>query len=205
MVNYRNPDWLHKMYWEEGLSTTEVAKVAGCHQGTIQKWMKRLDVPRRPRNGDIPLDIRFWNNVNIRGGGECWEWLAGKTPAGYGRLSIKNRTYRAHRIAWGLHYNEEIPEGLCVCHHCDNRACCNPAHLFLGTYADNLVDMRNKGRDRYARGEQSGRHKLITAEVLEIRRLQKETDLTQREIAEIFKISTRCVSSIICKDSWRWL
>jgi hypothetical protein len=91
-------------------------------------------------------DERFWAKVDRTG--DCWVWLAGKGRGGYGRLSRAGLSpqYRlAHRHSWELAYGP-IPDGLHVCHRCDNPPCVNPAHLFLGTDKDNLDDMRSKGR-----------------------------------------------------------
>lgn len=81
----------------------------------------------------------------------CWEWLLGKDRVGYGRLKIQLgsrsafRFSSAHRYAWEL-WRGPIPDGMNVLHKCDNRACCNPDHLFLGTQQDNMRDMHAKGR-----------------------------------------------------------
>lgn len=92
----------------------------------------------------LTIEERFWSKVNITDLLSCWEWTGFKNK-GYGQLEFRGKTQRAHRVVWMLIYGE-IPDGLCVLHHCDNPSCCNPAHLFLGTMLDNNRDMIKKGR-----------------------------------------------------------
>lgn len=79
----------------------------------------------------------------------CWEWQAYRNPQGYGYFKVVSREtpWQAHRFMWVANHGP-IPPGMFVCHHCDNPACTNPSHLFLGTQRDNLVDMTIKGRRR---------------------------------------------------------
>ena len=93
-----------------------------------------------------PSDIaRFWDKVETDGSG-CWLWTGGcNRPGGYGRFRVGKKMVVAHRVAWELAYGP-IPEGKRVLHHCDTPPCENPAHLWLGTQADNLQDCRDKGR-----------------------------------------------------------
>jgi hypothetical protein len=95
------------------------------------------------------LSERFW--AKVKKGESCWLWAAWRLPSGYGQIRAGERLLRAHRVAWEL-TNGPIPDGLCVLHNCpggDNPACVNPAHLWLGTNAENTHDMVAKGR--YAR------------------------------------------------------
>lgn len=100
---------------------------------------RRIGRPRRP------LAERFWKKVDRRGPDECWPWT-GATVQGYGRLNIDNRSVLAPRVLIEVEFGVPVPPHLRVLHHCDNPPCCNPAHLFIGTQADNVADMWAKGR-----------------------------------------------------------
>jgi hypothetical protein len=81
----------------------------------------------------------FWENVRVGAPGECWPWLGYKRPSGHGLTCYKSMPIHASRKAWIL-TKGEIRGGLCVNHRCDNAECCNPAHMYLGTRADNMRD-----------------------------------------------------------------
>jgi hypothetical protein len=120
----------------------------------------------RARNG-ATLAERFWPRVR-KGDGGCWEW-DGSLRAGYGHMrDDEGHTDRAHRVSWRLHFGE-IPAGMLVCHHCDNRKCVRPDHLFPGPYTDNARDRTEKGRSAVQVGERNPRSKVGEREVLEIR------------------------------------
>jgi hypothetical protein len=88
---------------------------------------------------------RFWSKVDKRGPTDCWPWLGKPNIDGYGTITIAKETFGAHCIAYKI-TRGDIPKGICVCHTCDNRICCNPEHLFLGSRQDNMQDMMKKGR-----------------------------------------------------------
>ncbi len=104
--------------------------------------------------------------------GTCWEWQGCKTPDGYGRINIGGRVALAHRFMWEQ-TNGKIPTSLCVRHACDNPSCVNPKHLLVGTHADNMKDMSDRGRHVSPKGEANGSSKLTEQQVVEIRRRHK--------------------------------
>lgn len=96
---------------------------------------------------------RFWSKVDVRGPDECWPWKAGVSERGYGVISIRQGSFRANRVS--LLIDGRDPGELLACHSCDTPRCCNPAHLWVGTSADNNADMTAKGRQVFPRGEDS--------------------------------------------------
>lgn len=106
----------------------------------------------------MSIGDRFWKKVRRAGPDECWPWTAATSGYGHGRFKIGGKLYSAHRVAYVL-AGGEIPEsrmhrsyhGAVVRHTCDNPACCNPSHLETGEQIDNVRDMMERGRHRYAR------------------------------------------------------
>lgn len=111
---------------------------------------------------------RFWARVDTTG--ECWRWLGNKGSTGYGVVKVRNGRELAHRVAWELDNALQIPDGMFVCHRCDNPICVRPSHLFLGTPRDNTRDMLQKGRNVRLAGVAHPRARLTEAQVLEIRK-----------------------------------
>ncbi len=127
----------------------------------------------------------------------CWLWIGGWSRKGYGRTTGNGLSVLAHRIFYSAHVGP-IPDGMMVCHKCDTPACCNPAHLFLGTAADNNDDMVAKKRSRAARGTLNGSAKLTENEVREI----FYDSRPYSNVAADYCVSTTAVSRI--KRGLRW-
>jgi hypothetical protein len=155
---------------------------------------------------------RFWKNVE-KGEG-CWLWK-GLLSAGYGQLRVGEKQIGAHRYSWELH-NGPIPEGLFICHRCDNRRCVRPDHLFLGTCRDNLLDALAKGRiaigersvsytrpETRRRGSQNGLAKLTEEQVGEIRRRYAAGGVTQLSLAQQFGVDRTLISLIVRRKGWK--
>lgn len=129
--------------------------------------------------------------------GDCWQWTGTRNNKGYGALFFRGKVWRAHRVSYTI-FCGEIPEGLLVCHHCDNPSCVNPSHLFLGHATTNMKDMVRKGRaksiitseqthfkaGRAPRGQEASGHKI-----------------SEQEAEEVIDLSTNGVrTSVIAKD-----
>lgn len=132
----------------------------------------------------------------------CWNWKAGKSSGGYGSYSVNGKTEKAHRVSYRL-YVGPIPEGMIVCHRCDNPSCVNPSHLFVGTQKDNVVDSVKKGRAKRAFGISHPRAKLTESMVLKAR-LKYSTGLySLREIGDLFGVGIPTINGAIHGKTWR--
>lgn len=140
---------------------------------------------------------RFWSKAVWVG--DCLEWQ-GPLFNGYGIFKAIRKMHRVHRVSWWMVFGV-IPPGLCVCHHCDNRQCIRPDHLFLGTRKENMQDAARKGRMQ--RGEQRKDAKLSPLKVTVIRSLLPK--VSQREIARQYGVSHTTVKAIANKWLWAWL
>lgn len=179
-------------YWEQRRFCSDICGQQGL-AGT----------PRSSR-GKVksPLTDRFWTKVEKKGVDECWLWTGAKNHDGYGKLFKGDRQfYAVHRLSWEMHFGE-IPVGMSVCHKCDVRACVNPNHFFLGTFADNMKDKVKKKRQSTNAGERNPRAKLNDYMVEQIKKL-RETGMTQQKIAEQFGVSQVAISLILRGKNWK--
>lgn len=153
---------------------------------------------------------KFWAKVNIKSNDDCWEWKGPRNYQGYGVFNHRNTTTRAHRKSWEL-TNGPIPEGMVICHKCDNPSCVNPNRLFVGTRADNNADMVSKGRQRHNpgkshfpiyKGEKHPCAKLTQADVDRIRSLHDNGKYKNVTLAEIYNCNQRTIGHIVNRTRW---
>lgn len=147
---------------------------------------------------------RFLEKVKRGGPDDCWEWTASRTHNGYGRFKIASwKTVHANRVAWALEHGTD-PGDLIVRHSCDNPPCCNPAHLLLGTVADNNADKLERGRHRNGKlgGVRNPMARLTEADVADIVRRLKNHE-SNMSIATHHKVGHALVSRIRVGRSWQ--
>lgn len=147
------------------------------------------------------MEERFWNQVVRRGDDECWEWISSHRKNGYAIISAKTSSGNylfAHRYSYLLAHGE-IPDEMWVLHRCDNRLCVNPAHLFLGTSADNVADKVAKGRQ--AKGEDSPLAILTEGKVREIRSLYPE--VSSSKLSAMYGVSHTTICRILNGKLWK--
>lgn len=138
---------------------------------------------------------RLWSRVDVRHPRECWPFEGTTATQGYGTIGRDDKLVRVHRATWEDFYGP-IPEGMHVLHRCDNRACGNPYHLFLGRDRQNNDDMRAKGR--HARGVRNGQAKLTDADVVAIR----SSSDTQRVLAERYGVAQSQICRVRTGRRW---
>lgn len=160
-------------------------------------------MPRSRKSPKTPAEFTdwFWSRVSVGAPDVCWLWRGGLTDKGYGRPRINTVKTYAHRIAYVITHGPLIDD-MEVCHRCDQPACCNPAHLFIGTHAQNMRDMSLKGRA--ARGVRGPRAKLTEADVLNIR-AHRAAGIGVEAIGRIFAVSGEQVSKICTRRQWAHL
>ena len=157
-----------------------------------------------------PLADRFWSKVNKNGPTmphmrtNCWMWTGAVTSKGYGCIGVwmrdvgKMTIHHTHRVSWWL-ARRIWPEIFFICHHCDNRLCVRPEHLFIGTAEDNVNDMDRKGRRAVRIGENHPLHRLSKQNVSEIRGSSEGS----RALSERFGVTRAHINDIRRGNGWR--
>lgn len=158
----------------------------------------------KPKGKRVPIEERFWQRAKKSDISGCLEWTGSKNDDGYGIVGENGRCHLAHRIAYRLHTGVDPGEAK-VCHRCDNPACVNPDHLFLGTQAENIADRNVKGRTRSARGEAHYAVKLQASDVCQIRDMIGTDGNTHASIAKLYGVAEGTIGSIHRRKNWAWL
>lgn len=191
---------------------------------------RRADCAARQKPQSEKVLLRFWSSVDTSG--DCWVWMKSKNHRGYGLFSVDG----IYRVATRFIYEQlhgPIPNGLLVCHHCDNPSCVRDEHLFLGTTQENALDAKQKGRlasgdrhwthtkpDTLARGQRNGRRtkpesyknligeahhkaKLTSHQVLEIRQRYQGGENNKAALAREYQVSATTVRDIVNRRIWQ--
>jgi hypothetical protein len=160
----------------------------------------KRNATRRAKNPKPPTPAeRFAKYVTEGQPDSCWVWTGNTVSGGYGLFGLRGRQVLAHRFAYERAFGP-IPDGQKVLHRCDNPPCCNPAHLFAGTQADNVRDMLAKGRQRCPVGERHPKAKLTTAQVLALR-ADFASGVTEPELVRKYHTTRGTVRGIVTGKS----
>lgn len=162
----------------------------------------------KPKTMDVsrwtPERVYKWIDPSV-GNDACWEWKgAHKKPQGYGIVSAGGRQLKAHRLVYAVLVGP-VSNDVYVCHSCDNPPCCNPAHLYLGTQSNNMIDRRERGRDNSRKGEAHHKAKLTDADILAIR---AEWNATARHYGLLQRLSRQydvhpdTISRVVHRKGW---
>lgn len=175
-----------------------------CGRDNIAETSVVRDKSARPCRCDNPgsnqfvqtmsIEDRFWSRLNKKSGDGCWEWTGGLS-LGYGALwdATCQNNVGAHCFSWRLHFGD-VPDGLFVCHECDNRRCVRPDHLFLGTNGDNQIDSIKKNR--------GGRSVLTVSMAIDLCREFYCGDYNIADLSRKYGVHFSTAASVVTGDSW---
>ncbi len=166
--------------------------------------VKNMPRGKYPRKSAIDRFMDYIDWSACAAGHTCWEWTGEKMRRGYGRLSFEGKRQLASHFSYEYFHKIKIPNGMCICHKCDNPGCVNPQHLFLGTQKDNIQDAVKKNRvDRThkAKGEMAGNSKLTNIQVISIRKEYKKGNGVV--LAKKYGVTCQTIYEIIKNETWK--
>jgi hypothetical protein len=178
------------------------------------RWKRGVPLDKPKERRGLCLSERFWQYVDVRDFDECWEWTARRTDKGYGQFALyppdapKKQTINAHRLAYETYWRVNlVNNGL---HQCDNPPCCNPTHIYDGTFSQNALDSVAAGTCYFAkpdvpkaRGEAQGLAKLTEEAVREIRRRYAAGGISQQRLANEYGVNQTKISDVVLRRTWR--
>jgi hypothetical protein len=159
-------------------------------EASIKKFWEKVD-----KNGPIMVHMTT----------PCWIWLGCKSKKGYGQLTFQGKNWWAYKFSYWIYYGE-IPSTNIICHHCDNPACVNPEHLYLGTYKSNMIDREQRGRVNRVKGQQHKNAKLTELEVIEILTIWEQSFKKRGLVPKLalkYNVSRATVSNIVKHKGWK--
>jgi len=177
-----------------------------CGRTFPAKWNKPTATcsPKCRTDGSVkPIEKRVWSKVAWDDSeDDCWPWIGNRGKHGYGLFSFTpRRRVFAHRIVWELANGRPLLRTEFICHRCDNPPCVRPSHLFVGTQAENLADMRTKGR--HSRGESRPAAKLTEAQVREIRLYYATGTVSQGALSRAYGLTRSSIDDLLKRRTWK--
>jgi hypothetical protein len=170
----------------KGCEKDEVVEdLCSLHYQRLRKG-KALDAPLGGKA--IPFEKRLLGRIKITEEG-CWEFQGTRSRKGYGRISKNGVHVEAHRASYE-HHKEKIPEGMCVCHTCDNPPCINPEHLFLGTHLENMQDAYRKGRMKIPKMEYV--RSFLPPEMQVTKLTEEQITRIRNHVGDLKDVATEC-------------
>jgi hypothetical protein len=148
---------------------------------------------------NMSINFMFWNRVWPGPLQKCWIWKGTIGGKGYGKFCKNKKNNFAHRVSYTIHFGK-IPDNKCVLHTCDNRACVNPLHLWLGTNADNMADRNAKGRQ--AKGETQGLSRL-TSKIVSKCRAEHKRGASASFLARKYGVHSSTMLDVVTRHTWK--